>query len=200
MRRIFTTVATVLAFSASVAIAADAYVNLDNDGNIAVSGPFNAVIPKPPGARTAGPVHSSPTFLDEQLQISTAGYFADDQFVTVQVETTNATTGTLSNKNLPLVEIAGQEFRARDACIDISQEELDADDDRILEFIEDQNVQIVPAMQAVQLVVVNDEGNAEGTILFMRNVPGGCEAMTPEFKAKFDADFERFVASIRAAN
>ncbi len=71
---------------------------------------------------------------------------------------------------------------------------------RILEFIEDQNVQIVPAMQAVQLVVVNDDGTAEGTILFMRNVPGGCEAMTPEFKAKFDADFERFIASIRAAN
>ena len=200
MRRIFTTAATVLAFSASVAIAADAYVNLDNDGNIVVSGPFNAVIPKPPGARSAGPVHASPSFLDEQLEISTAGYFADNQFVTVQVETTNAATGTLTNKNLPVVEIAGQEFRARDSCIDISQEELDTDDDQLLEFIEDQNVQIVPAMQAVQLVVVNEDGTAEGTILFMRNVPGGCEAMTPEFKAKFDADFERFIASIRAAN
>ena len=98
------------------------------------------------------------------------------------------------------IEIAGQEFRARDSCIDISQEELDTDDDQLLEFIEDQNVQIVPAMQAVQLVVVNEDGTAEGTILFMRNVPGGCEAMTPEFKAKFDADFERFIASIRAAN
>lgn len=145
-------------------------------------------------------MHASPSFLDEQLQISTAGYFADNQFVTVQVETTNAATGTLTNKNLPVVEIAGQEFRARDSCIDISQEELDTDDDQLLEFIEDQNVQIVPAMQAVQLVVVNEDGTAEGTILFMRNVPGGCEAMTPEFKAKFDADFERFIASIRAAN
>ena len=48
--------------------------------------------------------------------------------------------------------------------------------------------------------IVNEDGTAEGTILFMRNVPGGCEAMTPEFKAKFDADFERFIASIRAAN
>lgn len=200
MRKILTTVATVLACFVSVAYAADAYINLDNNGNIVVSGPFNAVIPKPPDARSAGPVHASPSFLDEQLEISTAGYFADNQFVTVQVETTNAATGTLTNKNLPVVEIAGQEFRARDSCIDISQEELDTDDDQLLEFIEDQNVQIVPAMQAVQLVVVNEDGTAEGTILFMRNVPGGCEAMTPEFKAKFDADFERFIASIRAAN
>ncbi|MCJ7556246.1 MAG: hypothetical protein MUP90_04950 [Gammaproteobacteria bacterium] len=200
MRRILITTATLLAFFASAAFAADTYVNVDNDGNIVVSGPFNAVIPKPPGARSAGPVHASPSFLDEQLQISTAGYFADNQFVTVQVETTNAATGTLTNKNLPVVKIAGQEFRARDACIDISQEELDADDDQILEFVEDQNVQIVPAMQAVQLVVVNDDGTAEGTILFMRNVPGGCAAMTPEFKAEFDAAFERFITSIHATN
>ncbi len=62
MRRIFTTVATVLAFSASVAIAADAYVNLDNDGNIVVSGPFNAVIPKPPGAKNRWPRALVPEF------------------------------------------------------------------------------------------------------------------------------------------
>jgi hypothetical protein len=200
MRRILTTVATVLTFSVSAAFAADSYVNFDNDGNIVVSGPFNAVIPKPPGARTAGPVHSSPSFLDEQLQISTAAYFADDQFVTVQVETTNAGAGTLTNKNLPVVEIAGTEFRARSGCFDIDQERVDTSDDPIVEFLVKQDVQILPAMQAVQLVVINADGTAEGSILFMRNVPGGCGAISPEVKARFDADFERFVASIRAAN
>jgi len=200
MKKILTTVATILTFFVSVAYAADSYVNFDNDGNIVVSGPFNAVIPKPAGARSAGPVHSSPSFLDEQLQISTAAYFANDQFVTVQVETTNAAAGTLTNKNLPLVEIAGSEFRARNGCVDIDQEQVDTSDDPIIEFLANQDVQIVPAMQAVQLVVINNDGTAEGTILFMRNVPGGCEAMSPEFKAKFDADFERFLASIRAAN
>jgi len=200
MKKILMTVATILTFFVSVAYAADSYVNFDNDGNIVVSGPFNAVIPKPAGARSAGPVHSSPSFLDEQLQISTAAYFANDQFVTVQVETTNAAAGTLTNKNLPLVEIAGSEFRARNGCVDIDQEQVDTSDDPIIEFLANQDVQIVPAMQAVQLVVINNDGTAEGTILFMRNVPGGCEAMSPEFKAKFDADFERFLASIRAAN
>jgi hypothetical protein len=200
MRRILTMTAVLSAFCVSAAFATESYLNFDEDGNIVVSGPFSVVIPKPPGARTGGPVHSSPSFLDEQLQLSTAGFFAPDQFIAVQVETTDAAAGTVTNKNLPIVEIAGQEFRARDTCIDISQEELDQDDDPMLEFIQAQGVQIVPAMQAIQLVVVNAEGTAEGTILFMRNVPAGCEAMTPEFKAAFDSAFERFVESVGAAN
>jgi len=198
MRRFLPTTVTVLTLMASAALAGDSYVNVDKDGNIVVSGPFNATIPRPPGARIGGPVNSSPSFLDEQLKVSTAGYFADNQFVTVQVETTDAGAGTLTDKNYPVVEIAGEEFRAREACIDISQGELDADDDPVFEFLEAQNVQIVPAMQAVQLVVINDDGTAQGTILFMRNVPGGCEAMSPEFKAEFDAAFERFIESVRA--
>jgi hypothetical protein len=98
------------------------------------------------------------------------------------------------------MELAGEEFRARTACIDISQEELDNDDDALFEFTEAQNVQIVPAVNAVKLVVVNDEGTAEGLIFYMRNVPGGCAAMTDEFEAEFKGAFERFVASIRSAN
>jgi hypothetical protein len=94
-------------------------------------------------------------------------------------------------------EIAGQEFSARDACIDISQDMLDTNSDPTFEFVEQQGVQIVPAMQAVQLVVIDDEGTAQGTVMFMRNVPGGCAGMSPEFKAEFDADFERFVGSVR---
>jgi hypothetical protein len=165
-----------------------------------ISGPFDAIIPKPEGARIGGPENSTPSFLDEDLKVSRAGYFADDQFVMVQVETTNAAPGTLTNKNLPVYELAGEEFRARTACLDISQEELDMDDDALFEFIESQNVQIVPAVQGVQLFVVTEDGTGEGIILYLRNVPGGCDSVSPEFKAEFDAAFERFIASIRDAN
>jgi hypothetical protein len=197
MRRILPTAVTTLIFLAFTATAGDEYISVDKDGNMIVSGPFNAIIPKPAIARVAGPVHSTPSFLDEHLKVSLAGFFAADQFITVQVETTDAGAGTLSNKNYPVREIAGKEFRVRDTCMDISQEMLDTGDDPTFEFIEGQSVQIVPAMQAVQLVVINDEGTAQGTILFMRNVPGGCAAMSDEFKTGFDAAFERFVGSIR---
>ncbi len=102
--------------------------------------------------------------------------------------------------NLPVIELAGQEFRARTGCIDISQEELDADDDPLFEFTETQNVQIVPAVHALQLFFVDETGTAEGIILFMRNVPGGCGAMPDDFEADFKNDVERFLDTIRAAN
>jgi hypothetical protein len=139
-------------------------------------------------------------FMGEDLKVSMAGYFADDQLVIVQVETTNAPAGTLSNENLPIIELAGREFRARTTCVDISQEELDADDDPLFEFVEQYAVQIVPAVQALQLFVTADDGTAEGVILYVRNVPGGCGALTPEFEAEFKGAFERFIESIRSAN
>lgn len=185
---------------ASAAFAGHEYISFDVEGDMLISGPFDVVIPRPDGARLGGPDHSTPSFLDEKLNVSRAGFFADDQFVMVQVETTNAPAGTLTNENLPIIELAGQEFRARTACIDISQEELDADDDPLFEFVEVQNVQIVPAVNAMQLFVTNDDGTGEGIILYMRNVPGGCDAMTPEFEADFDEAFERFIESIRNAN
>ncbi len=114
--------------------------------------------------------------------------------------TFDAPAGTLTNKNLPIYEVAGQEFRARTGCIGISQEQLDTDDDPLFEFIEDQNVQIVPAVQAVQLFVTTDDGTGEGIILYMRNVPGGCGAVSPEFESEFNAAFERFIKSIRKVN
>jgi hypothetical protein len=167
-----------------------------------ISGPFDAVIPKPPHARTriGAPENSTESFLDEKLKTSKAGYFADDQFVMVQVETTNAATGTLTNKNLPVYKIGDRDFRARELCIDISQEELDADDDPLFEYVESYNVQIVPAVQAVQLIVTTDDGTGSGAIIYMRNVPDGCDAVTPEFKAEFDAAFGRFIESIQSAN
>ena len=200
--KIITVTAAVILMSlvAPEAFADQGYIHFDDNGNMVVSGPFNVIIPKPEGARIGGPEHSTPSFLDEKLKVSRAGYFADDQFVMVQVETTNATPGTLSNKNLPVYEIAGEEFRARTACLDISQEELDMDDDPLFEFIESENVQIVPAVQGVQLFVVSEDGTGEGIILFLRNVPGGCDSVSPEFKAEFDGAFERFIGSIRDAN
>ncbi len=184
----------------TVAFAEHAYIDYDADENMVLSGPFNAIIPKPEGARIGGPEHSKATFMGEDLKISKAGYFGDDQFVVVQVETTNAPAGTLTNKNLLAYEIAGEVFRARKLCVDISQEELNADDDPLFEFIELQMVQIVPAVNVVQLFVTTDDGTGEGKILYMRNVPGGCDALTPEFEAKFNGAFEHFIESIRNAN
>ena len=187
-------------FVVSSAFADDGYISFDDSGNMVISGPFDAIIPKPDGARAAGPEHSTPSFLVEELKVSKAGYFADDQFVMVQIETTNAAPRKLTNTNLPVYELAGEEFRARTACLDISQEELNRDDDPLFEFIESENVQIVPAVQTMQLSVVTDDGSGEGFILYMRNVPGGCGAVTPEFEAGFKGAFERFIVSIRDAN
>ncbi len=187
-------------FLVSAAFADDGYISFDDNENMIISGPFDAIIPKPAGASVGGPEHSTPSFLDEDLKVSKAGFFADNQFVMVQIETTNAAPGKLTNTNLPVYELAGEEFRARTACLDISQEELNRDDDPLFEFIEGENVQIVPAVQTLQLSVVTDDGTGEGFILFMRNVPGGCGAVTPEFEARFKGDFERFVKSIQDAN
>ena len=195
-----TAAAILICFIASAALADHAYIEFDAEGNMVVSGPFDVIIPRPEGARIGGPEHSTPSFMAEDLKVSIAGYFADDQFVIVRVETTNAPKGTLTNKNLPIYELAGREYQARTVCVDISQEELDADDDPIFEFVELQSVQIVPAVQAVQLFVTSDDGTGEGIILYVRNVPGGCVELTPEFEAEFHGAFERFIESIRSAN
>ena len=195
-----TALGVLMCFAASATFASHAYINFDADGNMVISGPFEATIPRPEGARIGGPEHSTMSFMEEDLKVSMAGYFADDQFVIVQVETTNAVAGTLSNENLPVYELAGREFRARNVCIDISQEELDADEDPLFEFTERQNVQLVPAVKAVQLFVTTDDGTGEGVILYVRNVPNGCDSLTPEFEEAFHSAFERFIESIRSAN
>ena len=119
------------------ATAGHSYIEFDDAGNMLISGPFDATIPKPKAATgVLGPKHSTPSFLDEDLKVSRAAYHAADQLVVVQVEQTNAGTGSLTNENLPVMELAGEEFRAREARINISQEELDADDDPLFEFIE----------------------------------------------------------------
>lgn len=111
------------------------YIEFAKAGHMVVAGPFNAVIPIPADARVGEPEHTTEKFLTETLKVSKAGYFADDQFVMVQVETTNAPAGTLTNKNLPTYKIGDRDFRARTLCLDISQEELDEDDAPMFEYI-----------------------------------------------------------------
>lgn len=200
MKKTALATAALTLFLANAASAGHAYINFDDDGNMVLSGPFNVVIPRPGDARLGQPVNSTPSFLNEDLKVSKAGYFADDQFVMVQVETTNAAAGTLTNENLPVYKLAGRDFRARTACVDISQADLDSDDDPLFEFIESQYVQLVPAVQAIQLFVTSDDGRGEAIVLFMRHYAAGCDAMTTEFKDEFDADFERFIQSIKDAN
>jgi hypothetical protein len=195
-----TAAAALSCFLASAALADHSYIDFDADGNMVISGPFDVIIPKPAGARLGGPEHTTPSFMTEDLKVSRAGFFGDNQFVMVDIETTNAAAGTLTNTNLPVYELAGEEFRARTVCLDISQAELDADDDPIFEFIESQSVQIVPAVNVLQLFVTNDAGTAEAKILFIRNFPDSCDAMTADFEADFKAAFERFVEAVRKAN
>ncbi len=200
MKKITMTVAGVALFSAMPAVAEHQYIDFSKAGHMVIAGPFNAIIPIPQDARVGEPEHTTEKFLSETLKVSKAGYFADDQFVMVQIETTNAPAGTLTNENLPAYKIGDRDFRARTLCIDISQEELNADDAPLLEYVEAYNVQIVPAVKAVQLSVTTDDGTGEGNIIYMRNVPEGCDGMTPEFEADFDAAFGRFIKSIQERN
>jgi hypothetical protein len=195
-----TIVALFLLFSVSAAFAEHEYIAFDSNGNMVVAGPFNAIIPIPEDARVGKPLHTNETFLAEDLNVSKAGYFADDRFVIVQIETTNADAGTLTDQNLPIYKIGDTDFRARTQCIDISQEELDSDDNPLLEYVEDYDVQIVPSVQAVQLFVTTDDGTGIATILYMRNVPENCDGITSEFESKFDDDFGRFIQSIQDRN
>ena len=199
-RTILKVTAFVFLFSVPAAYAAHEYIDIDSKGNMVIAGPFNAIVPVPEGARVGKPKHTTESFLAEDLKVSKAGYFADDRFVIVQVETTNAAPGTLTNENLPTYTIGDRDFRARTQCIDISQEELDSDDNALLEYVEDYNVQIVPAVQAVQLFVTTEDGTGVGTIMYMRNVPEGCNAMTPEFETEFKDAFSRFIQSIQDRN
>ena len=200
MKRTTMTVAAIALVSSMSATAEHQYIDFSKADHMVIAGPFNAVIPIPGNARVGNPEHTTEKFLSETIKVSRAGYFADDQFVMVQVETTNAPAGTLTNENLPVYKIGDREFRARTLCMDISQEELDEDDAPLLEYVEAYNVQIVPAVRAVQLTVTTDDGTGEGNIIYMRNVPGGCDAVTPEFEAEFDAAFGGFVESVQDRN
>ena len=55
---------------------------------------------------------------------------------------------------------------------EIPQDLRCSDDDPLFEFIESHNVQIVPAVHAVQLFVTTDDGTGEGIILSYAKCPG----------------------------
>ena len=175
------------------------YLHFEGSDRLIISGPFDVVIPKPDGWRTADPVHSSPRLMMEQLQLSKAGFFSDEWLIVIEIETTDAAPGTLSNENLPTIAIAGSEFRARSRCVEISQQDIDAGDVPMLEFIQNQNFDPTPAVFARQLFVTTDDGTGEGIILFARRI-GSCENVTDAFSEEFDREFEKFVVSVRNAN
>lgn len=202
MTRIITmTLAGLILCIGSSAMAGHSFIEFDDAGDMVISGPFSVTIPKPKAATGShGPEHSTPSFLDGSLKISKAAYSAADQLVVVQIEETAGGVGTLTTKHLPVIALAGEDFYGREACVDISQQELDADDDPLFEFIEQMNVQIVPAVMSMQLMFISDDATTSGMILFLRNVPDGCDSMSDDFGAKFKSDFERFIESIRAAN
>jgi len=185
--------------SAAAASKDHEYLHFEGSDRLIVSGPFDVVIPKPDGWRTADPVHSSPRLMMEQLRLSKAGFLADEWLIVIEIETTDAAPGTLSNEKLPIIEIAGREFRARSRCVEISQQDLDAGDVPILEFIKNHDFDPTPAVYARQLFVTTDDGTGEGIILFARRT-STCEDVTDAFKEEFDREFERFVVSIRNAN
>jgi hypothetical protein len=200
VNKIVTLAAAMLFVSVAFADDADhAYLEFDSRDRLIVSGPFNVIIPKPDGARPAGPVHSNPRFMREQLRLSKAGYFVDDRFVVVEVETTDAGAGTLSYAHLPTIELAGQAFHTRTACVEISQAELDVGDDPLLEFVEAQGFDLRPAVYARQLLITTEDGSGEGVILYARRV-NDCGDVTPKFEQEFDGQFDRFIKSIQDAN
>lgn len=175
------------------------YLAFDDQDQLVVSGPFEVSIPTPEGARKAEPVHSQSRFMREQLRTSKAGFFVDDRFVVIEIETTDAPPGTLTYPRLPIIEMAGHEFHTRAGCLEFTQEDLDTDDDPLIEFIERQGFDLMPAVHARQLFVTTDDGTGEGIILFARRIED-CSALSQEFEEDFDNQFERFIASIQQAN
>ena len=176
-----------------------AFLNFDDNGSLVVSGPFSVTIPRPGDARTAGPVHTHLKFMGENLENSKAGYFVDDRFVVIEIETTDAPAGTLSYEGLQAIDLAGQEFRTRAACLEISQEAVDSADDPLLNFVADQGFNLVPAIFGQQLFVTAEDGTAEGVILYGKRVDD-CDAISEERQQEFTGQFERFIQSIRDAN
>ena len=195
-KRILCATAALFCMIAFTAAADQSYIGFDAEGNMLISGPFNAIVPRPDGMSFDGPVNYRPSILDEELTVSIAGYYADDLLLIAQVETTDTALGTVSKQNLPTVEIAGREHKARKFCLNFSQDEMENSGDPLIEFIARQNVQVIPAMIVWQLLDISEDGTGSGQLLLMRHLPDGCDAMTSEFKVDFDNEFEQLLASI----
>jgi hypothetical protein len=191
--------AVLLGLCAQVATADHAYMSLDDDGDLVASGPFNLVIPRPPNAETITPRNSHTSFGLERLRTSRAGYFDDYRVMIIEVETTDGAPGTIDYSGMPMVEMAGLTLPSRRGCLYISDEELDADDEPLLELMQQINFDPKPAMYGRQVFLVAEDGKAEGIALYARRVDN-CDTISDAEMQDFDAQFERFIKTIRAAN
>jgi hypothetical protein len=192
--------ATLLLLTASPLYAADhQYLALTDDGQLLASGPFKLLIPTPPDARVAPPRHSQTRFRMEQIRTSRAGFYDNDRILIIEVETTDGPPGTLDYSGLPVVEIAGLELPSRSACVAVSQADLDEGGEPLLDLMQEVGFDPTPALYGRQLFLVNEARTAEGVALYAKRV-GDCAQVTDAFIATFDAQFEKFVQSIRDAN
>ena len=199
MKTRFAIIAAVLGLTAQVACADHQYLTLDIDGSLLVTGPFNLVIPMPPPATPARTEHTHDTFGMENLRTSRGGYYDEDRILIIEIETTDAAPGTISYEGMPIVEMAGLELPSRSGCVEITQEQINAGDEPLLVFAQENGFNPTPAVYARQLFLVNDEGTGEGVTLFAKRV-NSCEEADEAFIAEFNSQFERFVTSVRAAN
>jgi hypothetical protein len=197
--RIFAGLVFVLICSSATLAEDGEYMTLDDQGRLLVSGPFEVIIPGPPGFAVAGPVHKTEKFLAETLQVAKAGFFGDKQFVVVEVETTDAPAGTLSYADMPTVDLAGQEFRSRTLCIELTADDMEAGDEPLLTFIADQGFVVEPALYIRQLLFNTADGTGEAGILFAERVED-CETVSDEYRADFDQRTERFIKRVQDAN
>jgi hypothetical protein len=198
--RVFTVLIGIFIFASTVFAQGHAYLAFDDDNQLIMSGPFSVTIPVPGGARAGEPAHDTEHLMGETLLTSRAGYFNDDQFLVIEVETTDAPTGTIDYGRLPIIEMAGSEYHSRVFCFSISEVELQQDDkEPVVEFILNNDFDITPAVYARQLLISTDDGTGETSVLYGQRV-ASCDAVTPELESDFDLRFEKFVKSVREAN
>lgn len=191
--------AAVVGLTAQLALADHQYLTLDIDGSLLVTGPFDLVIPMPPPATPAKTQHTHSSFGMENLRTSRGGYYDADRILIIEVETTDAAPGTISYEGMPVVEMAGLQLPSRSGCVEITQEQINAGDEPLLVFAQKNGFNPTPAVYARQLFLVNEDGTGEGITLFAKRV-NSCDEADEAFIATFDAQFERFLKSVRAAN
>jgi hypothetical protein len=184
----------------SVALADDhAYLEFDQNGNLVASGPFDAIIPAPEGFQRAEPLHTSPQFMGETLQMTKAGFHNDDFFILLLIETTDAGAGTLSYDHMPTINFAGRDFHTQVGCLAITEQVIESNDVPTIEYIEHQGFNLLPAIYARQLLIQSEDGSGEAAILFAEQIES-CDQVSEAYKTRFDQQFEKFIAEVRRAN
>ena len=185
-------------FVMPAALAEHEHLRIDGE-NLIVSGPFDLIIPRPPGANFSNIQNSHTNFGMEKLQTSRGGFYLDDRIMIIEVETTDAPAGTISYEGMPTVEFAGLMLPSRAACFPVSEEQVDADDEPLLEFMQQIGFDPRPGMYGRQLLLANKDGTGEGVALYAKRIES-CENITNEQIAAFDAQFEQFVQRVKDVN